>query len=153
VKFSRKSDIKGLLSRLAARFHRSSGPSLQTSPTFANRKKGDAGELSAYDFLRSKGYQIVARKYRRRSGEIDLIGWDGDILAFIEVKFRANLEHGRPEEAVNLRKQQQICRAAKEYRMTHQLRDINYRFDIVSIQGSGQDWSLRVIKDAFKEAL
>ena len=151
--FSRKSNIKGLLSRLAARFRGSPGPSLQTSPKFANRKKGDAGELSAYDFLRSEGYQIVARKYKRRSGEIDLIGWDGDILAFIEVKFRANLGHGRPEEAVDFRKQKQICRAAKEYRMTHQLRDINYRFDIVGIQGSGEDRSLRVIKDAFKETL
>ena len=151
MRFSRKSNIRGLLSKLTARFHGPPDSSSQTNPKSANRKKGDAGELVAYDFLRSNGYRIVARKYKRRSGEIDLIGWDKDFLAFIEVKFRAHLEHGRPEEAVDFRKQKQICRVAKEYRITHRLHDINYRFDIVSIQGSGREQSLRLIKDAFKE--
>jgi putative endonuclease len=135
---------QGLLSRLAAHFIRPDA-SPQTNPKSANRKKGDAGELVAYDFLRGNGYRIVARKYKRRSGEIDLIGWDKDVLTFIEVKFRAHLEHGRPEEAVDFRKQKQISRVAKEYRITHRLHDINYRFDIVSIQGSGPDRQ-RVIK-------
>jgi putative endonuclease len=110
------------------------------------------GEWVAYDFLRSNGYQITARKYKRRSGEIDLIGWDKDILVFIEVKFRSQLDHGRPEEAVDFRKQQQICRVAREYRNTHRLHDINYRFDIVSIQGVQEGQCLRLIKDAFKES-
>jgi putative endonuclease len=153
MRFSKKSNIRGLLSRLATYFHRVPDTSSRTNPRSANRKKGDAGEFVAYDFLRSNGYRIVARKYRRRSGEIDLIGWDKDVLTFIEVKFRAHLEHGRPEEAVDFRKQKQISRVAKEYRITHRLHDINYRFDIVSIQGSGPDQSLRVIKDAFKETL
>jgi putative endonuclease len=151
MKFWRKSNVRGLLSRFAARFHGPPDSSPRTNPKSANRKKGDTGELLAYHFLRNSGYQIVARKYKRRSGEIDLIGWDKDILAFIEVKFRAHLEHGRPEEAVDFRKQKQICRVAKTYRIMHQLHDINYRFDIVSIQGPEQ--SLHVIKDAFKERL
>ena len=153
MKFWRKLNVRGLLSKWAARFHEPAASSRQTNPKSANRKKGDTGELLAYHFLRSNGYQIVARKYKRRSGEIDLVGWDKDILVFIEVKFRAHLEHGRPEEAVDFRKQKQICRVAKEYRITHQLHDINYRFDIVSIQGFDQDRSLHVIKDAFKERL
>jgi len=144
-----KLNAKDWISRLAAKV-RQPGSSLPDE-TFVNRKKGDSGEWLAYRFLRSIGYQIVARKYKRRSGEIDLIGWDGQILAFIEVKFRTGLEHGRPEEAVNGRKQRQICRVAKQYRIAHKLCGINYRFDIVSIQGNPEEPSIRVIKDAFKE--
>lgn len=113
-------------------------------------EKGDSGELLAYSYLRRSGYKIVARKYRRRSGEIDLIGWDKNTLVFIEVKFRSYLQHGRPEEAVDRHKQRQICRVAKEYRNRYKLHGINYRFDIVSIQGRG-DPCLQIIKDAFKD--
>ncbi len=118
---------------------------------FSNIEKGDSAELLAYRFLRAGGYRIVARKYQRRAGEIDLIGWDGGVLAFVEVKYRTELEHGRPEEAVNRHKQKQISRVAREYRNTHHLHGINYRYDIVSIQGLGGSRRLRVIKDAFKE--
>jgi len=117
----------------------------------SNRQKGDSGELLAYQFLRNNGYKIVARKYKRRSGEIDLIGWDKDILSFIEVKFRNHLDHGRPEEAVRRHKQEQICRVAREYRISHNLHGINYRYDIVSIHGSGKSPHLHIIKDAFRE--
>ena len=71
---------------------------------------GMKGELVAYAFLKRQGYRIVAHRYRSRSGEIDLIGWDGDILAFIEVKYRRNRLYGGPEEAVDFAKQRQICR-------------------------------------------
>ena len=74
------------------------------------------GELMAYGYLKRQGYRIVAHRYRSRSGEIDLIGWDGDILAFIEVKYRRNCRYGRPEEAVGRSKQRQIYRAAADYR-------------------------------------
>jgi putative endonuclease len=117
----------------------------------ANLDKGNSAELLAFDFLRGKGYRIVARQYRQRYGEIDLVGWDGEILAFVEVKYRAHLEHGRPEESVNKRKQRQICRVSKEYRIRHKLHDINYRYDIVSIQGSLSAPRIKLIKNAFKE--
>ena len=45
---------------------------------FFNQNKGSSGELSAYRYLRQHGYKIVARNYRKRFGEVDLIGWDGD---------------------------------------------------------------------------
>jgi len=153
MKFLKKPNVRELFSKFAARLHARPDSSPQIGPKTANRKKGDAGELLAYRFLRSHGYRIVARKYKRRSGEVDLIGWDKGILVFIEVKFRSHLEHGRPEDAVDFRKQKQICRVAKEYRISHRLHDINYRFDIVSIQGSERDRSLHVIKDAFRELL
>ena len=116
-----------------------------------NKRRGESGELEAYRCLRKNGYEIVARNYRKRFGEIDLIGWDKGVLAFIEVKFRTGQEHGRPEEAVNLKKQKQIRRVAREYRNSRHLHDINYRFDIVSIQGTPGQAKIHILKDAFKE--
>ena len=97
------------------------------------------GELIAYGYLKRQGYRIVAHRYRSRSGEIDLIGWDGDILAFIEVKYRRNTRYGRPEEAVGRSKQRQICGAAADYRRGLRRLPSAWRFDIVGIQGSWED--------------
>ena len=116
---------------------------------FFNKQKGSAAELSAYGYLRKEGYKIVARNYRKRFGEVDLIGWDGDTLAFIEVKSRTNHSRGRPQESVHKRKQRQICRVAREYRSRNRLNDINYRFDIVSIEGSVGHERMELLKGAF----
>ncbi|MEW5978394.1 MAG: YraN family protein [Acidobacteriota bacterium] len=121
------------------------------TPGSSNRVKGDSAEVLAYEFLKKDGYRIIARKYRRRFGEIDLIGWDRDILAFVEVKFRSQLEHGRPEEAVNRHKQRQICRVAREFRRRHHVQDRCFRYDIVSVLGSQEGPVFRLIKDAFKD--
>ena len=104
------------------------------------------GELIAYGYLKRQGYRIVAHRYRSRSGEIDLIGWDGDILAFIEVKYRRNRRYGRPEEAVGRSKQRQICRAADDYRRGLRWQPSAWRFDIVGIRPE-----VSLIKDAFRE--
>ena len=113
--------------------------------------KGDRGEWLAYHYLRGQGYRIVARQYRRSFGEIDLIGWEKDVLCFIEVKLRTQLNHGRPEEAVNRKKQRQICRVARDYRRRYKLHDINYRYDIVSISGRLETPHFQLIRGAFCE--
>ena len=155
MRFLPKLNLKGLVCKYKSALQASSKESrtIESQQNYlekGNIEKGDSGEVIAYKYLRRNGYKIVARKYRRRSGEIDLIGWDKNILVFIEVKFRSDLEHGRPEEAVNLHKQRQICRVAKEYRNRYKLHGINYRFDIVSVQGS-KDPCLQTIKDAFRD--
>jgi hypothetical protein len=72
----------------------------------AARRTGMQGETFAYWYLRRNGYVIVARNYTAppMKGEIDLVGWDGAVLAFVEVKTRTPAETplGRPEDAVNL---------------------------------------------------
>jgi putative endonuclease len=123
----------------------------QVSKQSTTSEKGVRGELIAYRYLKRQGYRVVARRYRSRFGEIDLIGWDGNILAFIEVKYRRNSQFGRPEEAVNRSKQRQICRAARDYRKGLRRHTLNYRFDIVGIRGTWEDPEVYVIKDAFKE--
>ena len=112
---------------------------------------GMRGELVAYAYLKRRGYRIVAHRYRSRSGEIDLIAWDGDILAFIEVKYRRNRLYGGPEEAVGLAKQRQICRAAADYRLGLRRKAAAWRFDIVGIQGSWEDPEVFLIKYDFRE--
>ncbi|HLQ52375.1 MAG TPA: YraN family protein [Terriglobales bacterium] len=95
---------------------------------------GEQGEEEAYFYLRRSGYVIVARNFRspRRRGEIDLIGWEGDVLCFIEVKTRTSRAVMPAEAAVDEAKQRELVAVAREY-----LRPLAgkpaARFDILSI--------------------
>ena len=93
------------------------------------------GEDLAYDYLRRLGYTVVARNYRPRAGkaELDLVAWDGDRLAVVEVKTRANVEFGRPEEAVGREKRQRLIRGATDYARRAGVDFDCVRFDIVSV--------------------
>jgi putative endonuclease len=141
--------LKRLYSRLSSALNRRRLADQEHRGQAFNKQKGSAGELSAYRYLRQQGYKIVARNYRKRFGEIDLIAWDGDTLAFIEVKSRTNQARGLPEEAVHRGKQRQIRRVAREYRSRNQLHDINYRFDIVSIERIAGREQIELLKGAF----
>jgi putative endonuclease len=123
------------------------------SPEPAHLETGKRGETLAYWYLRQAGYTIVARNRRARSGagELDLVGWDGPILAFVEVKTRSSLEAGPPEAAVSKSKQKRIARAAKEYLRRKFRKQVTYRFDIVSVFWDPEaGYRARLIKDAFK---
>ncbi len=109
---------------------------------------GRRSEIQALDYLRSVGYRIVTSGYRAKSGEIDVIAWEGDILAFIEVKARQNAEP--PEDAVGFKKQQRMKRAAQAYITKHHLQDAQYRFDIVAVTvRPGFSAEFRLLRDAF----
>lgn len=91
------------------------------------------------------------RRTRRGRGEVDLVGWDGPVLAFVEVKTRTSEEAGPPESAVSRAKQKRIAKAAREYLRRLGKRPVNYRFDIVSILWNSEaGYHVRLIKDAFK---
>ncbi len=116
-------------------------------------KTGARGETLAYWYLRQAGYTIVARNRRARSGagELDLVGWDGPVLAFVEVKTRTSLQAGPPEAAVSRNKQKRIARAAREYLRRLGQKPVSYRFDIASVFWDQQEgFRVRLIKDAFK---
>ena len=95
-----------------------------------NRLLGERGEREAAGFLRRKGYRVLARRYRTRRGEIDLIARDGDTLVFVEVKTR---RVGAPAEAVTLQKQRRLARAAYEFAREHRGLGERARFDVVAI--------------------
>lgn len=96
---------------------------------------GRRGEDLAHRYLQRKGYTIVARNYRTRSGsgEVDLIGWDGEALAFIEVKARATEDYGSPDSAVDAEKQHHILIAARDYLRRTDIEWELARFDVVSV--------------------
>ena len=116
-------------------------------------KTGKRGEILAYWYLRQAGYIVVARNRRARSGagELDLVGWDGPVLSFVEVKTRTTAEGGPPETAVSKAKQKRIARAANEYLRRLHRRPPSYRFDIASVAWDTEaGLQVRLIKDAFK---
>jgi len=116
-------------------------------------KTGARGETLAYWYLRHSGYTIVARNRRTRSGtgEVDLIGWDGPVLSFVEVKTRTTEAAGPPEAAVSKAKQRRIGKAANEYLRRLRRKPVSYRFDIASVAWNTEaGLQVRLIKDAFK---
>jgi putative endonuclease len=99
---------------------------------------GQRGELEAYFFLREQGYVMVARNFRspRRRGEIDLIGWDGHVLCFIEVKSRRSREGHTAEAAADKKKRQDVISVAREY-LNHLPPACPWRFDLVTVYWDG----------------
>ena len=123
------------------------------STTAPHLETGRRGETLAYWYLRREGYTMVARNLRLRPevGELDLVGWDGPVLAFIEVKTRTSLEAGLPEEAISENQQKRIARAAQVYLRRLKRKELNYRFDVVSvIWDEHKGFRLRLIRDAFR---
>ena len=99
---------------------------------------GNIGEDAAAKFLEGKGYEIVARNFRIRSAEIDIIAQLDDVIVFVEVKARSSIRHGLPSEAVNLRKQKKIIEAAGVFLQDENFCDCACRFDVVEIFLRGQ---------------
>lgn len=117
-------------------------------------KVGSRGETLAYWHLRRSGYVVVARNRRShpRSGELDMVAWDGPVLAFIEVKTRTGNEAGPPEDAVAYRQQRRIVASAQEYMRRLRPAPAAYRFDIASVLWDpAAGYQVRVTKDAFGE--
>jgi len=116
-----------------------------------NKELGDLGEDLAARYLSAHGYNILARKFRCRSGEIDIIALDKDVLVFVEVRSRSDEEHGMPYETINREKRRHIRRVALVYQARHGLLDRDSRFDCVSVVFVDEDnvKSIELIKDAF----
>lgn len=117
-----------------------------------NRDIGNFGEELAVKYLSNNGYFIMARNFRCRLGELDIIAKDKGYIAFIEVKTRYNDYYGSPGEAVNYQKQTRIYRAAQTFISTNRLENNNFRFDVVEILIKLQNnkYNLKLIKNAFQ---
>jgi putative endonuclease len=113
---------------------------------------GARGEDMAVDFLEKKGYTILCRNYRCRSGEIDIIARKKTTLCFIEVKTRRTRAFGSPQEAVTPRKQHKIGRVAQDFVQRHKLENNLARFDVVAVDFSCGDGLIEFIENAFELA-
>ena len=118
---------------------------------------GMRGETYAYWYLRRKGYLMVARNYSipGMKGEIDMAGYDGRVLAFVEVKTRSLGKDGSrplvsPEEAVNMEKRRNVSRMARQFLRARRIESEPYRFDVLAIEtGEGMRPKVRLHKGAY----
>jgi putative endonuclease len=118
------------------------------------RRTGVRGETFAYWYLRRHGYVIVGRNFMVPGikGEIDLIGYDGGVLAFVEVKTRTSdpAASGLPEDAVTPDKRRLVSRMARQFLAERRIRDARCRFDVVAIESPpGRPPVVRLHKGAF----
>ena len=115
--------------------------------TMSKVRLGRQGEELASGYLRGAGCGILAANYRCPWGEIDLVAWDGDELAFVEVRTRRTTTFGSPQESITRRKADHLVAAAQHYLQNHtpetDREDTPWRIDLVSVslsdgQGSPQ---------------
>jgi putative endonuclease len=103
-----------------------------TSP---RNKLGIQGEGVAARYLETQGYKVLARKYRSRFGEMDIIALCDDIFVFVEVKTKGDDTYGRPDEMVGHTKKTKLIRLAQSY-LKDQLinsEDTKYQIDVISV--------------------
>ena len=127
--------MAGRLTRLAVRVLDGAAKLALRPPAGApHLATGRRGEEEAYFHLRRLGYVMVARNYRspRHHGEVDLIGWDGDVLCFVEVKTRTTRAVMPAEAAVDVEKQRDLEHVAREY-LRRVAGSPAVRFDVVSV--------------------
>jgi putative endonuclease len=98
-------------------------------------RPGASGEDLACRHLEARGYRILARNYRCRAGEVDVVARHDATTVFVEVKERRGASHGQGFESVTLVKRQRIVRAARQYATQSGLLESPLRFDVISI-----DW-------------
>ncbi|MDR0646493.1 MAG: YraN family protein [Elusimicrobiota bacterium] len=109
------------------------------------RKTGDEGEDKAAEFLKAKGYKILARNYASKYGEIDIIARLKNAIVFVEVKTRASMSYGGGVAAVNVSKQNKITKTAITYIKENKPKFDSITFDIITIT----DGKIEHIQNAF----
>jgi putative endonuclease len=107
---------------------------LSPEDTPAHQRTGRRGEEDAYFYLRRRGYTIIARNYRspHHRGELDLVGWNQDVLCFIEVKTRTKHDVKPAEAAVDRHKQRELSLVARDF-LRQMPPSCQWRFDVLAV--------------------
>jgi len=116
----------------------------------ARHATGRAAEEFAAGYLQQQGCRVLARRFARREGEIDLVLEDGGVIVFVEVKARRGSRYGDPAAAVTARKRRRIIRTARVFLRQRRWGGRRCRFDVVSVRLRGGGASLQWIRDAFR---
>jgi putative endonuclease len=118
-----------------------------------NQELGAIGEELAARELEAQWYAILARRYRTRHGEIDIVARDGETVVFVEVKARATAELGRAAEAITPWKQRRLASMAAEYLARQHVDECPCRFDVVAVdEADGPAPLITVFRNAFEVA-
>ncbi|MCC3381370.1 YraN family protein [Paenibacillus farraposensis] len=102
------------------------------------KAKGTMGEQAAALYLEERGYHILARNWRCRSGELDLVAKQKGTFVFIEVRSRSGSKYGTPAESVTARKITQVRQTAAVYLHMNGIGDAPIRFDMLAVQLTGE---------------
>ncbi|HOT35346.1 MAG TPA: YraN family protein [Candidatus Latescibacteria bacterium] len=114
-------------------------------------KRGRLGEELAAGYLKRAGWTLCARNWHAgRAGEIDIVGWDGDILVFVEVKTANTSRYGHPVTWVDARKQSQLARLAELFVAKGDFVFSAMRFDVITIDAEKQPPAITHLVDAFR---
>lgn len=99
----------------------------------STRKKGYKAEELAASYLESKGYTILDRNYYFEHAEVDIVALGEEYIIFVEVKSRKNNDFGRPEEAIDSVKKQNVLKAAEAWLHERKMTGAFIRFDVIAI--------------------
>ncbi|HZE89845.1 MAG TPA: YraN family protein [Verrucomicrobiae bacterium] len=112
---------------------------------------GLRGEEAAARHLERNGYALLARRFRTRLGEIDIVAEKGDTLVFVEVKTRTSTRHGVPEESVTTAKQRRLALMAATFLTARGLHGRDCRFDVIAVDATPSGaLAVRHTEDAFR---
>ena len=113
-------------------------------------RRGVDGERLALAWLTSCGWLIEAHRFRIGRHDVHLVARRGNVVAFVEVKTRADDSFGSPLEAIGWRKRRSIGQVAEAWRLRHGRPGDEYRFDIVTVVGSGAEQMVEHVADAWR---
>lgn len=113
---------------------------------------GQSGEDLAVRFLQRRGYQILARNYRTRMGEIDIVARHKGVTVFVEVKARRSTGYGDPKWALTPTKRRRLSMTALAYLKQQGSTQTRARFDVVTVQQKEGRPHIEVIVNAFELA-
>ena len=120
---------------------------MSTAPHLA---LGRAAESAAARFLERQGCRILAANFRAKGGELDLVALDDDVLAIVEVRYRASDRFGGAAGSITRAKRGRIVRAARTLLAANPpLARLAARFDVVEVSGPADDLRCDLIKGAF----
>jgi len=118
-----------------------------------DKEFGRFGEEIAGRYLARRGYKILDKNYRTKSGELDIVAMDGRTLVFVEVKSRRSQSFGTPGDAVDARKRRRMEKAALAYISEKNKGGLQCRFDVIGVTAAGgEEPEIELVKDAFELA-
>ncbi len=109
---------------------------------------GSKGEMLAMRYLQEQGYAIHELNWRSGHKELDIVAQERDVLVFVEVKTRSTNHFGDAADAVTPAKMHNLILAAESYVKCKQI-DLDVRFDIITVVGTGDNSRIEHIRNAF----
>ncbi|MDQ3265045.1 MAG: YraN family protein [Myxococcota bacterium] len=113
------------------------------------RELGQSAEQAAVDHLVAHGYQIEARNFACKYGELDIVAQRDGILCFVEVRMRSRAVWGDPSQTITFSKQRRVVKAALHYLVAHRITGRALRFDVIAMIGQGPGAAVEHLENAF----